>query len=690
MTSPITASSSSTTSSPSSTPISSIAGVISGVQYTDLVNAMIAVDEAPANALRQQASDLQAQQTALAAYKGLLQSLQDAAQSLQNGTAFQGMTATPTVTAGTAAVASATASAFAQPGSYRVTVTALAQQQKIGSTPQANSTTALGLSGTFTVNGQTITVVATDTLSAIADKINAADGGTTPSGVSATIIGAGTSQATLVLTSDQAGSAGMTLADTTGSALQSLGILSAPSTINGSAVLLQGQDAQYSVDGVNLTSNTNTVTNAIQGVTLNLTQAQAGAVTTVTVGRDANAAQQSLQGFVSAYNAVISFIQQQNTAPASTTSSTGATTTPAPPPLYNDTLTRLLRAALPSALVSTVSGASANLSTASMAGLSVDQHGQLSLDTTKFNSAFTTQFNNLKTLFQQSGTATSPSTAYIASSSSTPAGTYAVNITQVSTQSQVTGSGLGGTYVDDGTPDTMSVTDTALGKTASISLTNGMTSSSIVAALNSAFSTNGLGLSAVDVGGEVQITQNHFGSGAGITVGYAAGGTLGNVPIAAGTYTNGLDVTGTINGQAATGSGQVLTAATGTTAQGLAISYTGTTTGDAGTVSVTVGVGSLLQRLLSNYTLPNTGAIDTRSTAIGDRIQRLTARASAIDQQLQIRKQMLLQQYANMEVILGKLQAQSQSLAASVGLLTAAATNSSSSGSSSSTSSSVG
>jgi flagellar capping protein FliD len=103
-----------------------------------------------------------------------------------------------------------------------------------------------------------------------------------------------------------------------------------------------------------------------------------------------------------------------------------------------------------------------------------------------------------------------------------------------------------------------------------------------------------------------------------------------------------------------------------------------------------VGVGSLLQRLLSNYTLPNTGAIDTRTTAIGDRVQRLTARADAIDQQLQIRKQMLLQQYANMEVILGKLQAQSQSLAASVGLLTAAATNSSSSGSSSSTSSSVG
>ncbi|HTS88784.1 MAG TPA: flagellar filament capping protein FliD [Gemmatimonadales bacterium] len=680
MTTPI--SSSSLTSS-ASTPTSSIAGVISGVQYTDLVNAIIAADEAPANAMRQQASDLQAQQTALATYKGLLQTLQDAAQSLQDGTAFQTMSATPTVTAGATAIASATASAFAAAGSYQIQVSALAQQQKIGSSAQTSSSASLGLAGTFTLNGQTVTIVSTDTLSNIADKINAADSGAAPSGVSATVIAAGTSQARLVLTSDQSGSAGMTLADTSGTVLQTLGILSAPTTISATAILQQGQDAQYSVDGISLTSNSNSITNAIQGVTLNLTQAAPGSITTITVARSESDAEAAVQSFVDAYNGVVQFIQQQNTAPASSTSSSSTTTPASPPPLYNDSLTRLLRAALPTVLLTPVAGAAANLSTAGLAGLSLDQTGKLSLNSTAFSSAFTTQFTNLATLFEQGGSASSPSTTYVASGQSTPAGTYAVNITQVATQAQVTGSGLGGTYADDGTADTMTITDTALGKSASISLTNGMTSTAIASALNSAFTTNGLGLVATDVGGEIRITQNEYGSAPGFTVAYTAGGTLGNVPIAAGTYANGLDVAGTINGEAATGTGQVLTANSGTTAQGLSVSYNGSATGDAGTVTVSLGVGSVLQRMLSTYTQANTGAIDTRNSAISDRIASLTARANALDEQLAVRKQMLLTEYANMEVTLGKLQAQSQSLAASVGLLTAAATNNTSSGSNS-------
>ncbi len=69
----------------------------------------------------------------------------------------------------------------------------------------------------------------------------------------------------------------------------------------------------------------------------------------------------------------------------------------------------------------------------------------------------------------------------------------------------------------------MTITDTRLGKSVSISLTNGMTSAQIVSALSSAFTTGGLGLTAADVGGQVQVTQAGYGSGAGITVAYVGG-----------------------------------------------------------------------------------------------------------------------------------------------------------------------
>jgi flagellar hook-associated protein 2 len=204
----------------------------------------------------------------------------------------------------------------------------------------------------------------------------------------------------------------------------------------------------------------------------------------------------------------------------------------------------------------------------------------------------------------------------------------------------------------------------------SIALTNGMTSTQIVSALNSAFGSTGLGLVATENGGEVSITQSAWGSAQGLTVAYTAGGTLGNVPIAAGSYTNGTDVAGTINGEAASGSGQVLISKTGTKTVGLSVRYSGNTTGAAGDVTVNLGTGALLERLVQSYTDVNTGTLDTRSLSLTDRIGTLNSRADRIMAQLDVRKTSLLKQYAAMEQSLGNLQSQSQSITAMLNSLT--------------------
>jgi flagellar hook-associated protein 2 len=453
----------------------------------------------------------------------------------------------------------------------------------------------------------------------------------------------------------------MSLADTSGTALQSLGILSAPTTIAAGAVLVPGQDAQFSLDGVPFTTSSNVVTTAIEGVTLTLTSAEVGARTSITVGRSAADAQTAMQGFVDAYNAVVDFIKQQQTA-----ASAGGTN----PPLYGDGLLRLPKSALPQTLLTSISGSADDLSTAAMAGLSLGRDGKLSLVGSKFSAVFPDRVSDLQKLFQASGTSTSPTTRYLSSTSLTPAGTYPVVITQAATQTQVAGSGLGGTFAGDGSDDIMTVTDTGTKRSISITLTDGMTDADIVSALNTAFAANGLGLIASATGGEVTLTQGAWGSAAGITVAYTAGGTLGNAPIAAGTYSNGLDVAGTINGEAAAGAGQTLTASTGTEAQGLAVRFTGNTTGAAGDVTLNLGTGALVERLLRQYTSFSTGTLDTRTGSLATRITTLKDRAERIETQLAVRREGLLKQYAAMEQALGRLQSQSQSVLAVFNALT--------------------
>lgn len=643
-----------------STPTSAISGVISGINYRDLIDQIIKAETAPADRLRAQASALSAQQTAIGTYKGLLQRLLDAARALRDGSAFTRASAATTVSAGSRALGTATASPFAEPGNYALEVTQLAQQQRLASTLATSASIPAGLAGTFTINGQSITVTASDTLADIRGRISALAAGADPIGVSATIVGAGTPQARLVLTSVEAGEAGMTLEDTSGTVLQSLGFLSGPATIDPAAVLAAGQSAQYSVDGVAFTSTSNVVTNAIEGVTLTLTAAEAGAVTTVTVSRSGDEARTAVQAFVDAYNAVMDFIREQQKTAAEGGSA---------PPLYGDNLLRVPRASLPQTLLSTIGGTSTDLSTAAMAGLSIDRSGKLTLNAARFDAAYTDRLADLQRLFQQSGTTTDPQTYYLTSTSRTPAGTYAIAITQAATQTAVAGSGLGGTFVDDGAGDTMTVTDTALGRSASITLTSGMTSTHIVDALNAAFGASGLGLLAREAGGEVSLSQGAWGSSAGITIAYTAGGTSGNVPIAAGTYADGLDVQGTINGEAATGSGQVLLASTGTTAEGLSVRYAGTATGLAGEVTVHLGTGSLLERMLQRYTDANSGILDSRTTALTERAATRTAKADRIEARLELRREQLLKQYASMEQALSRLQSQSSSLIASLNAL---------------------
>ncbi|GJG86630.1 flagellar hook-associated protein 2 [Gemmatimonadetes bacterium T265] len=370
----------------------SITGISSGIDWQSLVNSIIAADKVPATAWQKQIDANTARKTALDTLGQNLTSLQTASDALKYGAGFNtySVTATGTASDGSARnVLAATADNTASAGTYAVTVQRLAQAQKtIGTIGQASTSAALGVSGglTFTSPGGqpvTVNVASTDSLSALRANINAVQGET---GVQASIVSgnADGSDAHLVLTAAKTGSAGgFTVADasgTTPSLTAALG-LGAPA--------VAAQDAQFTVDGVTVTRASNTVADAIGGVTLSL--AAVGS-SSVTLNRQPDQAQAAVQIFVDSYNKIQQFIQQQNTIQSDGTF----------PPLHNDPTLRDAQSQLASMMLTSGSasnGVASDLATLASVGVSLQKDGTLKLDGTTFQSALSSRLSDVSALF---------------------------------------------------------------------------------------------------------------------------------------------------------------------------------------------------------------------------------------------------------------------------------------------------
>jgi len=359
-------------------PISSFSGLASGFNFRELVDAVIQVESRPVVRAREAISAANARGSALQTYRGLLVTLRDALTALRDGSAFDALsTAVSGEASGGRPILRASASATATLGTFQVQVTTLAAAEKRGSLAQADSTTALGVAGDFTVNGQTVTVTTADSLAALRDRINALNTGVTPAGVTASILTVGPADQRLILTSTTSGAAGIALADTTGTVLGTLGLL------NPGSVLTAGSDAQFSIDGVSMTRTNNTVTDAIEGVTLTLETAEPGTVATVAVSRFTGEASAAASTFVEAYNAVVNFQAQQQVGGA----------------LRTDATLRASRSEFSRQLLGVLTGAGGLTAGATEFGFSLTRSGTLAVDAAILDGALQNKFTDVKALF---------------------------------------------------------------------------------------------------------------------------------------------------------------------------------------------------------------------------------------------------------------------------------------------------
>ena len=392
------------------------------------------------------------------------------------------------------------------------------------------------------------------------------------------------------------------------------------------------QNANLTVNGIAITKPTNTVSDVISGVSLNLlststtsstttsgTTTTTPTTTSITVSQNTSAAVTSVNAFVTAYNSINSTISQA-TAYNSSTSTAG--------PLQGENSVLSIQSQIRNIMDSPVPGAISTTSMLAQVGVSFQTDGSLKVDSTALNKALASNPSAVAGLFASTGTATDSLITNTGNTTSTQPGSYAVNITQLATKGSTTGAAAPTT-----TTITAGVNDTIQmeldGVTSNVTLTAGTyTNSSLASALqsaingNSSFISAGSSVAVTQTNGVLSITSNSYGSTseANITGGngqsnLAGGGTA--------TVVAGLDVAGTVNGVAATGKGQTLTGAIGDASSGLSILVNGGNTGARGTVNYTQGYANELNLLMTSV-LSTTGPLAARTNGINATITGIT------------------------------------------------------------------
>ncbi len=346
-----------------------------GFDVASTVTAILGAQQAIETPWKNQLTSLQAQDTVLSTLGTDLSNLTTSLQSLTDFTGvlsqMQGSSSNTNVLALTGASSTAVA------GSHSIVVNALAQTSSEYSDTIANASDTL--SGSLTINGNTITIdSSSNTLSTLASAINQ-----TGVGVTANVI-TDTTGSRLSLVSNTSGTAGQITVSS------SLTDATTGSSINFYAGQT-GQDASMTVDGVAVTSASNTVTNALPGVTFQLLSASPSTPVQVEITNDDSAVVTAMQSFVSAYNSVVTTIngQEQNDSSGNAE------------PLFGSPTLSTLQNQLTSALLG--GAASGSISSVSQLGIEFNQDGTLTLNTDTLNSVLTSDYSDVVGFLQNSG-----------------------------------------------------------------------------------------------------------------------------------------------------------------------------------------------------------------------------------------------------------------------------------------------
>jgi len=388
--------SSTTSATAASTGYSALSSTSSGtgIDYAVLIEAKVQARLVRADRIDARITTNEARITAYGDLQDLLQTVNTTLDGLRNRSVSAG--ASTNLFSQRAAyvsdddVMAATVEDGTETGTYSVVVQQLATRHKIGSDSVGGKTTALGQSGSFTLQAADGTAVsvsmdADDTLTDLRDAINAQK---STSGVTASIVQVSDSSYQLILTANDTGRE-ITLTDGGDGVLSGLGLTDGSGTVKNE--LVAAQNAIVEVDGVTITRSSNTIDDAIEGVTLNLYSADPDTAITMEVSTDLSSIKTAITDFVEAYNAFRDFVVQQQAVNSDGTKSDDAT-------LFADNLLRRITQSVASALNTSVTTDDGDVLSLASLGIGFDSTNALELDEDTLNAMLTGNIDDLQAL----------------------------------------------------------------------------------------------------------------------------------------------------------------------------------------------------------------------------------------------------------------------------------------------------
>ncbi len=361
----------------------SATGVGSGLDIQSIVSELMAVERQPLERLQVRQSQLEAQISAYGQLSSVLSSFQSAMSQLSTVSAlklFNGTSSNPDVV-------NVTPTSNAEIGSFGVEVIRIAQNHKMGSKEILDTATFGGRRqndglhirvGSDPANTISVDLSTAKTLSEIRTAIN--DDPNNP-GVTATIINGDNNRQKLILTANDSGADNALSISTSGRVRnRDFDFQTLNDTGNNTSLL----DAEFNIDGYNITRSSNNISDVISGVTLNLVSADPGNTYTIGIERDLEAVEEAVQSFADAFNELRASVKSLRAGQ-----------------LEADSSLLSIERQIFSVLNNPATGGA--FSVLSEVGLSMQKDGTMTLNSSKLQTALQTDFDGVAQLFGADG-----------------------------------------------------------------------------------------------------------------------------------------------------------------------------------------------------------------------------------------------------------------------------------------------
>ncbi|MCM8737662.1 flagellar filament capping protein FliD [Azospirillum sp. A1-3] len=395
-----------------------------GIDYATLIEAKVNARLEKADRIDTKITANEAKITAYTDLQDKLQAVNDAIDGLRNRSVSTGASSNlfsqRTAYVGDDDVFSATVDDDTEVGTYSVVVQQLATKHKIAADAVSSKTDALGYSGSFTLQAAdgsavTISMESDDSLTDLRDAINA---NKSTSGVTASIVQVSDSSYQLILTANDTGEE-ISLTDGGDGVLSSLGLTDSDGAIKNELVAVQ--DAIVEIDGVSITRSTNTISDAIEGVTLNLYSASPDTAVSMEVSTDLSSIKSAITSFVDAYNEYRDFVLTQQATTSDGTASSDAT-------LFSDSLLRQIVRSVNSALNTSITTDDGTVLSMASLGISFNSSNELELDEDTLNSILSSDIDSVKQLLGLNMTSSSSQMSLLRYTSSASALSFSLDI----------------------------------------------------------------------------------------------------------------------------------------------------------------------------------------------------------------------------------------------------------------------